>query len=373
MSTLWWTRVALLEPAQDRDRVLDRRLADEHGLEAALQRGVLLDVLAVLVERRRADGAQLAAGEHRLEQVRGVDGALGGARADDRVQLVEEQDDGARGPRLDLLEDGLEALLELAAVLRAGQQRADVQRDHAAVAQRLGHVLGDDPLGQALDDRGLADAGLADQHRVVLRAAAEHLDDAADLLVAPDDRVEAVLARLGGQVAAELLQRLELVLGALVGRAVGALDLVEGGREGVARGARVAQRPAGGRLVAGEREQQVPGGDVLVALAAAHLGLGVAQHAHELARGAGGLAAPGRRGLGVDRGVGGGAHGIPADAELVEDAAGQAAVLLEQDGEQMLGGHLRVAARLGERAGGGDGLLGLDGEAVCVHGRFRRS
>ena len=85
--------VALLEAAQDRDRVLDGRLADVDRLEAALERGVLLDVLLVLVERGRADGAQLAAGEHRLEQVGGVDGALGGAGADDRVQLVHEQDD----------------------------------------------------------------------------------------------------------------------------------------------------------------------------------------------------------------------------------------------------------------------------------------
>ena len=40
------------------------------------------------------------------------------------------------------------------------------------VAQALRHVAGDDALGQALDDRGLADAGLADQHRVVLGAPA---------------------------------------------------------------------------------------------------------------------------------------------------------------------------------------------------------
>ena len=69
------------------------------GLEAALERGVLLDVLAVLVERGRADRAQLAAGEHRLEQVGGVDRALGGAGADDRVQLVDEEDDRAARPR----------------------------------------------------------------------------------------------------------------------------------------------------------------------------------------------------------------------------------------------------------------------------------
>src|SRR6478672_8652750 len=45
----------------------------------------------------------------------------------------------------------------------------------------------DDPPGEALGDRGLADAGLADEHGVVLRATREDLDDAPDLLVAADD------------------------------------------------------------------------------------------------------------------------------------------------------------------------------------------
>ena len=190
---------------------VDRRLADHHRLEAALERGVLLDVLAVLVERRRADRAQFAAGEHRLEQVGGVDGAFGGAGADDRVELVEEQDDRALGLG-DLLQHRLQPVLELAAVLGAGDQRADVERDHAALAQRLGHVAGDDPLGEALDDRRLADARLADQHRVVLGAAGEHLDHAPDLLVAADHRVELALFGDLGQVAAEALERLVLLL-----------------------------------------------------------------------------------------------------------------------------------------------------------------
>ena len=66
----------------------------------------------------------------------------------------------------------------------------------------FGHVAADDALRQALDDGGLADAGLADEHRVVLGAARQHLDDAADLLVAADHRIELVLARQLGQVAA---------------------------------------------------------------------------------------------------------------------------------------------------------------------------
>ena len=72
--------VALLEPAQDGDGVLDARLIDHHRLEAALERGVLLDVFAVFVERGRADGAQFAARELRLEHVAGVDRAFARAR-----------------------------------------------------------------------------------------------------------------------------------------------------------------------------------------------------------------------------------------------------------------------------------------------------
>ncbi len=162
--------VALAQAAQDRDRVLDRRLADIDRLEAPLEGRVLLDVLSVLVQGGRADRVQLAAREHRLQHVRGVNGALGRARAYYGVQLVDEQDDLAFA-RGDLLQHGLEPLLELAAVLRAGEQRADVQLEDALVLQTLGDVAAHDPLGEALDDRGLSDTRLADQHRVVLRAA----------------------------------------------------------------------------------------------------------------------------------------------------------------------------------------------------------
>ena len=71
--------------------------------------------------------------------------------------------------------------------------------------QRLGDVAGDDPMGEALGDRGLADARLADQGRVVLRPSRQDLDDPLDLLVAADDRVELACSRGVGQVDAELV------------------------------------------------------------------------------------------------------------------------------------------------------------------------
>ena len=88
-----------LEPraqaAQDLQALLGRWLCDAHGLKAPLERRVLFNILAVLLKRRRADDLQLAAPECGLEDVRRVDRALGRARADDRVQLVDEEDDAA--------------------------------------------------------------------------------------------------------------------------------------------------------------------------------------------------------------------------------------------------------------------------------------
>jgi hypothetical protein len=204
--------VLLLEAAQDRDGVLHRRLADEDRLEPACERLVLLDVLAILVERRRADAVQLAAGESGLEQVRCVHGPVRLAGADEGVHLVDEQHDAAVG-RGDLGEHGLQPLLELAAIFRAGDQRAHVEGEDRLVLQALRHVAVDDAQGEALHDGGLADAGLADEDRVVLGAPRQHLDGAADLLVAADDRVELALPRRLGEVAGIFLQRVIGVLG----------------------------------------------------------------------------------------------------------------------------------------------------------------
>ena len=140
--------------------------------------------------------------QRRLQDVGGVERAFGRSRADQRVQLVDEHDDVRVVGQL--LHDRLEALFELAAVLGAGDDQRDVEREQALVGEEVRHVAVDDLLRQAFDDRGLADAGLADQHGVVLGAAAQHLLHAFELVVAADQRIELVLHRRFGEVAAEL-------------------------------------------------------------------------------------------------------------------------------------------------------------------------
>src|SRR4029079_10260593 len=108
-------------------------------------------------------------------------------------------------------------LLELAAVLRAGDERSEVERVDLLVLQELRHLVRRGARSEALDDGGLADARLADQHGVVLRTARQDLHEALDLRLAADDRVELALGRLLRQVAAELVEELR-ALRLLTGR-----------------------------------------------------------------------------------------------------------------------------------------------------------
>ena len=126
----------------------------------------------------------------------------------------------------------------------------------------------DDALGQALDDRRLADAGLADQHRVVLGAPRQHLDDATNLVVASDDRVELAFAGALGQVGGVLLQRLVGALGVGAGDAGAAAHLDERLAQRLRRRAVPGQQLGDVGVAGGQADHQVLGGDVLVV----HLG-----------------------------------------------------------------------------------------------------
>jgi hypothetical protein len=117
-------------------------------------------VFAVLVQRGRTDGLKLATGKHRLEDARRVDCALGRPRSYKGMQLIDEQNDVAA--RLDLLEHLLETLFEVTAVAGSGDQRTEVERIQLLAGDGFGNLAFDDVLSQALDDRRLTDAGLAD-------------------------------------------------------------------------------------------------------------------------------------------------------------------------------------------------------------------
>ena len=58
--------VALLQATQDGNALLYRRCIRHHRLETALQCCILLNILAVLIQRCRADAVELASCQHGL-------------------------------------------------------------------------------------------------------------------------------------------------------------------------------------------------------------------------------------------------------------------------------------------------------------------
>ena len=233
---------------------------------------------------------------------------------------------------LHFLQDGLEALFEFAAKLGAGDQRAHIERHDALVLQPFGNVAAHDAQGQPFDDGGLAHARLADQHRVVLGAAREHLDDAANLLVAADHRVELALGGELGEIAAVFFERFVGGFGILRGDALAASDFLEGAHEALTRDTEFAEELAGRARVVSGGEQDVLDRDVVVLEALGFL-LGLGQELGDaggdvdLVGAAGGA---GDFGQAVDFLLDAGAEGVDADVGLIEDGGGEATLLIEE-------------------------------------------
>ena len=196
--------VFVLDPAQYADRVFNARLIDINRLEPTLERGILLDILLVFVERGRTDAMQFAPRKRRLEQVAGIHAAFRCASPDQRVHFIDEQDDLPFGA-FDLVEYRLQPLFEFAAIFRARDQCAQVERHQCSAFKAVGHVAIGDTQGEAFGNRSLARSRFADKSGVVLGTAGEDLDRPTNFLVSADYRVELAVARRLRKVARILL------------------------------------------------------------------------------------------------------------------------------------------------------------------------
>ena len=202
--------VTVLKASQDRDGILGRRLVDHHHLESTLECLVLLEVLLVLVQRRGAYRTQFATRQRRLQYVGRIHGAAALARTHQGVDLIDEEQYLAVAGD-DLLHDALQTLLELALILRTGDQRTHVEREDHLRLQVLGHVAVHDTVGDTLGDGRLTHTGLTHEDGVVLRTARKDLQHTSYLLLTSDDGVQLAVARHLVQVDRILAQGVELL------------------------------------------------------------------------------------------------------------------------------------------------------------------
>ena len=326
--------VTLLQAAQDGNRALDRRLIDQHFLEASFERGVLLDILAILVERGRADAVQLAARQGGLQHIASVHRALGLACANHGVQFIDENDDTPFVQR-DFLEHGFESLLKLAAILGTGNQCRHVEAQHLLALERLGHLAIDDALRQPFDNGRLADARLADQHRIILGAPLQNLDGATDFIIPPDHRIEFALTRTLGQIDAVFFQRFALTFGLLTIDAFAAAHRVHGGLQRLAREAVLLRQTARFAFVIAHSKQEHLAGDELIAALLRFL-VGKVEQVGQIAANRHLAAVPFDRGQAINRLIERRLERLHIHPGLRQQRSRTAIVLLQQGEQQVL-------------------------------------
>ena len=172
-----------------------------YGLEAAFERAVLFDGLAIFRGSRRADALNFAAAQRWFQNIGGIERAFRRTRADESVQFVDEHN---RVLALhQFLHDGLQPLFELPAIFRARDDQRKIERKNSLVREKRRHVAIGNPLRQAFHDRCLSHARLADQNGIILRPAAQDLDGAFEFAISPNERIELAFHRRLRKIAAE--------------------------------------------------------------------------------------------------------------------------------------------------------------------------
>ena len=112
------------------------------------------------------------------------------------------------GLRFQFGHHGLQAFFEIAAIARAGQKAAHIQRIDGGFRQHFRHITFHNAFGQPFRNRGFAHARIADIKRIILGAAAKDLDGALDFLITANQRVNLALFGLLVQVHAVIRQRI---------------------------------------------------------------------------------------------------------------------------------------------------------------------
>ena len=123
------------QPPEDGQGLVPGGLTHGDRLEAALQGGVLFNILAVLVQGGGSNHLDLSPGEGWLQNVGRVNSPLGAARPHNGVELVNKEDHIARPAHF--LEYVLELLLKFPPVLGARHHSGQIQRTHP-LAQQVG-------------------------------------------------------------------------------------------------------------------------------------------------------------------------------------------------------------------------------------------
>ena len=184
---------AILNATQDGNSFVFARFRNLHRLETTFQSGILFDVLAVFLSRRRTNAMEFTTSKLRLKHIAQVHRAFGLARPHNVVEFVDEHKRIAIF--FNRINHRFETFFKVATVFCTRHQGRQIKRKDLLALQRIRHVTAVNTFGKAFDNSRLTHARFTDQARVVLCLTAQNQNHTADFFFTANHRREFSICR----------------------------------------------------------------------------------------------------------------------------------------------------------------------------------
>ena len=124
--------ITILQTTKNGNRILYGRFFYHNRLETTFQSRILFNILTVFIQCGRADTMKLTTGQHRLEHITGIKGSVCLACTDNRMQLINKQDD-LTITVLHILKHSFQTLFKFTTILRTCNQCTHIQRKNLLI------------------------------------------------------------------------------------------------------------------------------------------------------------------------------------------------------------------------------------------------
>ncbi len=170
-------------------------------------------MLCVFGSRRCANNLNFTAGQRRFQDITSVHSALRGSSTYNQVQLVNK--DNGLAVVFEFGHDLFQSLFKFTAVFRPGNHTGQIEHHNPLIQQTVGHILGNNTLGEAFHNGSLTYTRLTNQYWVILGASVQNSHHALNLVFSAHHRIKLAFTSLCGQIGAKEIQRsFALFLGA---------------------------------------------------------------------------------------------------------------------------------------------------------------
>ena len=199
--------IAFTQATQDGNCIFNARLLNHYRLETTLQRTVLFNILTVFVQRSCTNAAQLAACQHRLQDIACIHSTFGSTGTDNGMQLINKHDN-LTGAFADSLQYLFQTLFEFTTVFGTGNQSCQVQSIQGFILQAFRYITGNNTSCQTFDDGSFTNARFTDKHRIIFLTTRKDFNRTTDFLITADYRVQLAVFGFSCQILAVFFQRL---------------------------------------------------------------------------------------------------------------------------------------------------------------------